>query len=68
MSKIKKFPPIDLKLLTTLNQLVMFKTLKTLFIVALLLPLQLFAQFCLSGNVIDKENHEALIGAHISLK
>ena len=46
----------------------MFKTLKTLVLVAVLMPLQLFAQFSLSGNVIDKENHEALIGAHISLK
>ena len=46
----------------------MFKTLKTLVLVAALMPLQLFAQFNLSGNVIDKENHEALIGAHISLK
>ena len=33
-----------------------------------MMPLQLLAQFSLSGNVIDKENHEALIGAHISLK
>ncbi len=46
----------------------MFKTLKTLVLIAVLMPLQLFAQFTLSGNVIDKENHEALIGAHISLK
>ena len=46
----------------------MFKTLKTLVLITVLMPLQLFAQFSLSGNVIDKENHEALIGAHISLK
>ena len=46
----------------------MFKTLKTLVLIAVLMPLQLFAQFSLSGKVIDKENHEALIGAHISLK
>ncbi len=46
----------------------MFKKIKTLFIVALLLPLQLLAQFNLNGNVFDKENHEALIGAHISIK
>ena len=46
----------------------MFKTLKTLVLVAVLMPLQLLAQFSLTGNVIDKENHEALIGAHISVK
>ena len=46
----------------------MFKTLKTLVLVVVLMPLQLVAQFSLTGNVIDKENHEALIGAHISVK
>ena len=46
----------------------MFKTLKTLALAAVLMPLQLLAQFSLTGNVIDKENHEALIGAHISVK
>ena len=46
----------------------MFKTLKTLVLLAVLMPLQLLAQFSLTGNVIDKDNHEALIGAHISLK
>ena len=46
----------------------MFKKIKTLLFVALFLPLQLMAQFNLNGNVFDKENHEALIGAHISIK
>ena len=46
----------------------MFKTLKTFILVAVLMPLQLLAQFTLTGIVIDKENHEALIGAHITIK
>lgn len=46
----------------------MFKKIKTLILVAVMLPLQLMAQFNLNGNIFDKENHEALIGAHISIK
>lgn len=44
------------------------KIKKTIIFLALLMPLKIFAQFIINGNVIDKENHEALIGAHISLK
>ncbi len=46
----------------------MFKKITATILLAILLPLQIFAQFTLSGNVIDKENHEALIGSHVSLK
>ncbi|MBQ8223431.1 MAG: TonB-dependent receptor [Bacteroidales bacterium] len=46
----------------------MFKKITTIIILAVLMPVQLLAQFNVSGTVIDKENHEDLIGAHISLK
>lgn len=46
----------------------MSNKIKILIILALLMPLKMFAQFSITGNVIDKENHESLIGAHISLK
>ena len=46
----------------------MFKQIKKLVFIAVMMPLQLLAQFNLNGNVFDKENHEALIGAHISIE
>ena len=46
----------------------MLKFFKTSFLLAMLMPMQLFAQFNLNGNVVDKENQETLVGAHISLK
>ena len=46
----------------------MFKFFKKTFLLAMLLPMNLFAQFSLNGTVIDKENQEALIGTHISIK
>ena len=46
----------------------MLNKLKILVLIAVMMPLQLLAQFNLSGNVFDKENHEALIGAHISIE
>ncbi len=46
----------------------MSKQTTSIIIIAVLMPLNLFAQFSISGNVIDKENHEVLIGAHVSLK
>ena len=46
----------------------MFKKITTIILLALLMPLQIIAQFNLTGNVIDKDNHETLVGAHISLK
>ena len=45
----------------------MFKKIKTIILLAMLMPLQIFAQFNLDGKIIDKENHEPLVGAHISL-
>ena len=46
----------------------MSKQITAIIIIAVLMPLNLLAQFSISGNVIDKENHEVLIGAHVSLK
>ena len=46
----------------------MFKFFKTSLLLATLLPMQLFAQFNLNGQVVDKENQEVLIGTHISIK
>ncbi len=46
----------------------MFKKIKILILVAVLLPLQSMAQFVVNGSIFDKENQEALIGAHISIK
>ena len=46
----------------------MLKQITAIIIIAVLMPLNLLAQFSISGNVIDKENHEVLIGAHVSLK
>ena len=46
----------------------MLKQITSIIIIAVLMPLNLLAQFSISGNVIDKENHEVLIGAHVSLK
>ncbi|MBE6346011.1 MAG: TonB-dependent receptor [Lentimicrobiaceae bacterium] len=46
----------------------MLKQITSIIIIAVLMPLNLLAQFTISGNVIDKENHEVLIGAHVSLK
>ena len=46
----------------------MFNFFKTSLLLATLLPMQLFAQFNLNGQVVDKENQEALIGTHISIK
>lgn len=46
----------------------MLKQITTFIIIALLTPLNLLAQFNITGNVIDKENHDILIGAHVSLK
>ena len=46
----------------------MFKFIKTSLLLATLLPMQLFAQFNLNGQVVDKENQEVLIGTHISIK
>ncbi len=46
----------------------MLKQITTIIIMAILLPMNLFAQFKLDGNVIDKENREPLIGAHVTLK
>ena len=46
----------------------MLKQITAIIIIAVLMPLNLLAQFTISGNVIDKENHEVLIGAHVSLK
>ena len=46
----------------------MFKKITTTVLLALMMPMQIFAQFSLTGNIIDKENHEALVGAHVSLK
>lgn len=45
----------------------MLKQITTTIIIAVLMPLNLLAQFNISGKVIDKENHDILIGAHISL-
>ena len=46
----------------------MFNFFKKTFLLAMLLPMNLFAQFNLNGYVVDKENQEALIGTHISIK
>ncbi len=46
----------------------MLKQITTIIIMAILLPSNLLAQFNINGNVIDKENHEILIGAHVSIK
>ena len=48
--------------------MLMLKQITSIIIIAVLMPLNLLAQFSISGNVIDKENHEVLIGAHVSLK
>ena len=45
----------------------MLKQITTIIIIAVLMPLNLLAQFNISGKVIDKENHDILIGAHVSL-
>ena len=45
----------------------MLKQITTTIIIAVLMPLNLLAQFNISGKVIDKENHDILIGAHVSL-
>ena len=45
----------------------MSKQITTTIIIAVLMPLNLLAQFNISGKVIDKENHDILIGAHVSL-
>ena len=46
----------------------MLKQITATIIIAFLMPLNLLAQFNISGKVIDKENHDILIGAHVSLK
>ena len=46
----------------------MLKQITATIIIAVLMPLNLLAQFNISGKVIDKENHDILIGAHVSLK
>lgn len=46
----------------------MLKNFKKSILFALLMPLQMMAQFNITGNVIDNENREALIGAHVTLK
>ena len=45
----------------------MLKQITATIIIAVLMPLNLLAQFNISGKVIDKENHDILIGAHVSL-
>ena len=45
----------------------MFKLTKFLFIVAFWLPLSLYAQFTLSGKVLEEESGNTLPGAHIKL-
>ncbi|MBE6335873.1 MAG: TonB-dependent receptor [Lentimicrobiaceae bacterium] len=46
----------------------MLKKITAILILAVMMPLNIYAQFTLSGNIIDKENHEPLVGAHISVK
>ena len=46
----------------------MFKFIKKAILLAAFLPMQVFAQFNLNGQVVDKENQEVLIGTHISIK
>lgn len=57
--------------------MLMYKKITTIVLLALMLPLQIFAQsdnvktsplWRLTGNIIDKENHDILIGAHVSIK
>ena len=45
----------------------MLKQITATIIIAVLMPLNLLAQFNISGKVIDKDNHDILIGAHVSL-
>ncbi len=46
----------------------MLKQITTIIILAVLMPLNILAQFNITGSVIDKDNHDILIGAHVSIK
>ena len=46
----------------------MYRIIKLVVLLTFMIPLQIVAQFNLTGNIIDKDNHETLVGAHISLK